>query len=215
MSGGVSAILLAAGESRRMGPHNKLTLSVNGIPLLQHSVRTLLQARLREVVVVTGHEQHSVRRMLADIPVLITSNDCYQEGQMTSVYCGMQALQQPCEGVMICLSDQPLLEPRDINVLIDHFFSKQAAVLVPTYRGQRGNPIILASQHRTDILNGERNLGCKRFIEKNPDLVTTLEFDNDHVVFDLDTPEDYAQLQTRLVDTQYMHNEARAVRRGT
>ena len=214
MSGVVSAILLAAGESRRMGQHNKLTLSVNGIPLLERTVRILLQARLREVVVVVGHEQHSVRRMLAGLPVSIVSNDRYQEGQMTSVYCGMQALQQPCDGVMVCLSDQPLLEPRDINLLVDSFLSKPTAVLVPTYQGQRGNPIILASQHRADILNGERNLGCKRFIEKNPDLVTTLEFDNDHVVFDLDTPEDYARLQTRLADTACPHNEVLAVRGG-
>jgi molybdenum cofactor cytidylyltransferase len=212
MKGGVSAILLAAGESRRMGHLNKLALLVDGVPLLQRTVLTLLQARLREVVVVVGHEQHSVRSMLADIQVRIVSNDRYQEGQMTSVHCGMQALQEPCDGVMVCLSDQPLLEPRDINLLVDSFLSKPAAVLVPTYRGQRGNPIILASQHRADILNGERNLGCKRFIEKNPDLVTTLEFDNDHVVFDLDTPEDYARLQLRLADTPPAHNDVLAVR---
>jgi len=212
MNGGVSAILLAAGESRRMGQLNKLALLVNGVPLLQRTVLTLLQARLREVVVVVGHEQHSVHSMLDGMPVRIVSNDRYQEGQMTSVYCGMQALQEPCEGVMVCLADQPLLEPQDINLLVDHFLSKPAAVLVPTYQGQRGNPIILASQHRADILNGERNLGCKRFIEKNPDLVTTLEFDNDHVIFDLDTPEDYAQLKLRLADTPHATNEVLAVR---
>lgn len=215
MKGGISAILLAAGESRRMGHLNKLALPVDGIPLLQRTVQTLLQARLREVVVVVGHEQHSVRRMLAGIPVRIVSNDRYMEGQMTSVYCGMQALQQPCDGVMVCLSDQPLLEIHDINRLVDHFLNKPAAVLVPTYRGQRGNPIILASQYRADILNGERNLGCKRFIEKNPDLVTTLECDNDHVVFDLDTPEDYARLQLRLGDSPQAHNEALVVRGGS
>lgn len=212
MNGCVSAILLAAGESRRMGQVNKLALSVDGVPLLRRTLLTLLQAQLREVVVVVGHEQHSVRRLLAGIPVRIVSNDRYREGQMTSVHCGMQALEEACDGVMVCLSDQALLEPGDIKLLVDHFLSKPAAVLVPTYRGQRGNPIILASQHRTDILNGDRNLGCRRFIEKNPELVTTLAFDNDHVVFDLDTPEDYARLQLRLAGTAQVHNSIPAVR---
>lgn len=212
MNGCVSAILLAAGESRRMGQVNKLALSVDGVPLVRRVLQTLLQAQLREVVVVVGHEQHSVRGLLAGIPVRIVSNDRYREGQMTSVHCGMQALEEACDGVMVCLSDQALLEPGDIKLLVDHFLSKPAAVLVPTYRGQRGNPIILASRHRADILDGDRNLGCRRFIEKNPELVTTLAFDNDHVVFDLDTPEDYARLQLRLTGTAQVHNSIPAVR---
>lgn len=196
---GVSAILLAAGESRRMGQVNKLALPIDGVPLLRRTVKALLQAQLREVIVVVGHEQHSVRKLLAGMPVRIVSNERYPEGQMSSVYCGMEALHEPCEGVMVCLSDQPLLESRDINTLVDTFQNiPSCSVLVPTYHGQRGNPIILASQHRSDILNGERNLGCKRFIEKNPDLVTTVEFENDHVVFDLDIPDDYARLQLRF-----------------
>jgi len=208
MKGDVSAIVLAAGESRRMGQFNKLSLPIAGVPLLQHMLQTLLQSKLREVVVVVGHEQDRVRGMLAGMPVRIVSNDCYREGQMTSVYCGMQDLQEPCDGVMVCLSDQPLLQAHDINLLVDYFLNRPAAILVPTYRGQRGNPIILAAQHRSDILKGERNLGCKRFIEKNPELVTTLEFANDHVVFDLDTPEDYAQLQLRLADTSQANDNA-------
>lgn len=210
---GVSAILLAAGESRRMGQLNKLALPVDGVPLLQRTVQTLLQARLCELVVVVGHEQQSARLLLAGMPVHIVSNERYREGQMTSVYRGMEALQEPCDGVMVCLSDQPLLGPTDINTLVDTFFYKPpCSVLVPTYRGQRGNPIILASQYRSDILKGERNLGCKRFIEKNPDLVTTVEFDNDHVVFDLDTPDDYAKLQLRLAQNAQQHNDVLAVR---
>lgn len=99
---------------------------------------------------------------------------------------------------MICLADQPLLTPADIDGLIDAFLRRaQGSILVPTYKGQRGNPIVLAAEHRTAILAGERDLGCKRLIERNPDLVETLEMDNDHFVFDLDSPEDYAEWQRR------------------
>ncbi len=196
---GVSAILLAAGESRRMGALNKLTLPVAGVPLLRHTANTLLNSYLNEIVVVVGYEQQTARTLLGDLPLRLFDNARYPEGQMTSVYRGMQALSAPCNGVMVCLSDQPLLTVEDINRLVQVFLHQcPTSVLVPTWQGRRGNPVILAREHRDAILCDARNLGCKRLIENNPDLVTPLEMDNDHVVFDLDTPADYQRLVQRL-----------------
>ena len=114
---------------------------------------------------------------------------------MTSVHCGMQALRAPCDGVMVCLSDQPLLETVDLDTMIRAFLNDcPRSVLVPTFEGRRGNPIVLAHSHREAILAGDRNLGCKRLIQKNPELVWPLPMDNDHCVFDLDTPADYERL---------------------
>jgi molybdenum cofactor cytidylyltransferase len=194
----VSAILLAAGESRRMSGINKLMLAVEGEPLLRHTVKTLLASRLGEMVVVLGHQAEEARILLHELEVRTVVNNHYREGQMSSVHCGLEALTRPCDGVMICLTDQPLLTAQDIDVLIDAFGRRSASILVPTYEGRRGNPIVLAYGHRAAILGGGRNLGCKRLIERNPELVTTVEMDTDHVVFDLDTPEDYASLQARL-----------------
>ncbi|MBT8429264.1 MAG: nucleotidyltransferase family protein [Gammaproteobacteria bacterium] len=195
---GYSAILLAAGESRRMGSVNKLTLPVAGQPLLRRTAETLLKAGLHELVVVVGHEQQTARGLLRGLPLRIVSNDNYTEGQMTSVHCGMAALQQVCDAVLVCLSDQPLLETEDLRQLTDAFALCPTSVLVPTYQGQRGNPIVMAYEHRQKILAGDRNLGCKRLIQKHPELVSAVEMDNDHTVFDLDTPEAYRQLQVRL-----------------
>lgn len=196
---GVSAILLAAGESRRMGTLNKLTLPIDGQPLLRHSVQTLLASRLQEVVVVLGHEADEAALLLDDLPVTLVRNESYAEGQMSSVHRGLKALAEACEGVMICLADQPLLTHEDIDVMIEAFSRRErGSILVPTHRGRRGNPIVLAYAHRDEILGAGRNLGCKRLIERNPELVTTLEMDTEHVVFDLDTPEDYAEWQRRF-----------------
>ncbi len=195
----VSAILLAAGESRRMGDVNKLTLPVRGVPLLRHMATTLLGSDLHEVVGVTGYEQQTADRLVQGLPVRLVSNPHFSEGQMTSVHRGLGALQAQCDGVMVCLSDQPLLEVADINRLIQVFLEQcPTGVLVPVFHGQRGNPIILAYEHREAILAGQRNLGCKRLIERNPELVSTLEMETDHVVFDLDTPSDYRRLEQRL-----------------
>jgi molybdenum cofactor cytidylyltransferase len=196
----ISAVLLAAGESRRMGDTNKLELSIAGVPLIRHMAQTLLASSLQEIIVVVGHQSDRMRQLLDGLAVTIVDNEVYQQGQMTSVYAGLQAL-QPCEGVMICLTDQPLLTSRDIDQLSTVFINRnRGSVLVPMYHGKRGNPIILAYQHRKAILAGDRKLGCKRLIEHNPELVTAIEMENDHTVVDMDTLDDYAALKTRLVN---------------
>lgn len=195
----VSAILLAAGESRRMGETNKLALLVHGQPLLKRTAQMLLNSRLHELVVVLGHNAEAAQTMLQGLAVRTVYNAAYLEGQMTSVHCGLAALNSPCDGVMICLADQPLLNSQDINALIDAYAQRDTgSILVPTYQGQRGNPIILSYAHRAEILGSGRNLGCKRLIERNPEWVMKVEMDSDHWVFDLDTPEDYTRLQQRL-----------------
>jgi molybdenum cofactor cytidylyltransferase len=186
-----------------MGELNKLELSVRGEPLLRRTVRTLLASRLMEVIVVLGHEAARARQLLDGLTVTAVENRRYHDGQMTSVWLGLDALSVACDGVMICLADQPLLTAADINLLIDAFGHRsRGSVLVPVFAGQRGNPIILAHEHRAAILDAEHNLGCRRLIERNPGLVTTIDMPNDHVVFDLDTPGDYAALQGLLPGRQ-------------
>ena len=186
----ISAILLAAGESLRMGDVNKLTLAVGGAPLLRHMVTRLLDSELHEIVVVTGHEQETARTLLQGLPVTLVSNARYREGQMTSVYRGMEALSEPCDGVMGCPVRSAVTGCRGSQPaatrLSGAVSDDGAGARLPSGRGEI--PSSLAYQHRDAILGGERNLGCRRLIEKNPELVTTLEMGNDHVVFDLDTP---------------------------
>ena len=196
---GVSAILLAAGDSRRMGSRNKMTLPVPGVPLLRRIASTLVNSEVGEIVAVLGHGEQIARALLADLPLRLVTNERYREGQMTSVHCGLEALSEPCKGIMVCLSDQPLLRVEDIDGLV-HAFEQQrpGSVLIPAWQGQRGNPVILAHEHRDAILAGGPGLGCRRYIDAHPQLVVWQEMDNDHVVFDLDTPEDYQRMLQRL-----------------
>ncbi len=196
---GVSVILLAAGESRRMGPLNKMTLPVAGVPLLRRTANTLVNSDVGEIVVVLGHEQKTALALLADLPLRLVTNERYREGQTTSVHCGLEALHEPCKGIMVCLSDQPLLRVEDIDCLVHAFEHRcPTSVLIPTWQGRRGNPVILPYEHRAAILAGGPGLGCRRFIDAHPQLVVWQEMDNDHVVFDLDTAADYQRLLRRL-----------------
>ena len=195
----ISAIVLAAGESRRMGGTDKLLLPIGGVALLRRTVDTLLSCPLQEIVVVLGHRHEQLQLLLDGLALRHVRNPNYREGQMTSVHAGLAALNAACDGVMVCLGDQALLTPRDLTRLMDAFAEiGERTILVPTYRGTRGNPVIFSYTHRDSILAGGRNLGCRKLIDNNPRLVATLEMDTDHVVVDLDTPEDYRAVLARL-----------------
>ncbi len=189
----ISAVLLAAGESRRMGADNKLLLEVDGEPMVRHTARQLLAAQPGELVVVVGHEAQRITAALYDLPLTAVRNADYRDGQMTSVHCGLSALKSPCLGVMICLADQPLLTGDDYRAVMETFRRRRStkSILVPTHDGRRGNPIVLAHEHCSGILERKANLGCKHLIERNPDLVMTVEFATDRFVRDIDTQSDY------------------------
>lgn len=195
----IVAVLLAAGESRRMGERNKLVLPLQGKPLLRRTVETILASDITKLIVVLGHEADKARNALSGLAVETVVNDDYRSGQMTSVHAGLSAIDETCDGVMICLTDQPLLTPQDLNDLIDGFANRtRGSILVPTWQDQRGNPILLASEHLEAIVTGETNLGCRRLLEKHPEQISTLAMSNDHVVVDMDTPEAYEQVCSRL-----------------
>ena len=188
----ISVIVLAAGESRRMGEINKLHMPIEGVPLLRRSLQTLLAAGLGEVLVVLGHESADTQALLEGLEVGTVYNSDYESGQMTSVHCGLGSLSQTCEGVMVALGDQPALTVSDIDYLVDAFFTRDGGeVVIPEYQGKRGNPIIISSRCQQEIITGKYNFGCRRFIENNPELVRTVEMLGPSVVIDLDTPMDY------------------------
>lgn len=188
----IAAIVLAAGSSQRMGVQNKLHLPIDGVPLLRRSLKILLASNIDEVVVVLGHDHDSTRALIDDLPLQLVYNQTHNSGQMTSVHCGLTSLKDPYDGVIIALGDQPALSVTDINYLIDAYHNRSSGeVVVPTFNGERGNPIIISENSRADILAGTRNLGCRKFIENNPELVYRVAMPNPGVVIDLDTPQEY------------------------
>lgn len=195
----VGAVLLAAGQAKRMNGINKLAVEMQGVPLLRRALIALSGAGVDEVAVVLGHRAEALEPMVRDFPVTIVHNDRYEEGQMTSVHAGLGVLSGPFDAVLISLADQPLVNAQDIQALIGAFKKRERGVaVVPRVQGRRGNPIILDWAARAEILASDANLGCRHFIDNHPDLVTTFDTDNDHYIVDLDTPEDVRALEARL-----------------
>jgi molybdenum cofactor cytidylyltransferase len=206
----ISAIIPAAGLSSRMGERNKLLLDFRGKTFIEHAVDTLLESRVGEVIVVTGYESENVKAALGPRTggVTVVHNPRYDEGMSTSIHAGVAAASPEAEAIMIFLADQPLIESADINRLIAAFYlarEQNKSIVVPFYQGQRGNPVILDSRFKADILDVVGDVGCRRIVKRNPDKVFVLEMDNDHVIRDIDSPEDYDRLLARTLEgTRYV-----------
>jgi molybdenum cofactor cytidylyltransferase len=193
----IAAIVPAAGMSTRMG-RNKLLLAFRDKPLIARAVDTLLESEVDQVVVVLGHEADKVKAKLQGRQVTIVENPSYGQGMSTSIRVGLGAVSSDARAIMIYLADQPLLEPEDVNRLIRAFAEAREhnkSIVVPFYRGQRGNPVILDASYKKDILEVVGEVGCKRVIKRNPDKVLVVEMETDHVVRDVDRMEDYEGLQ--------------------
>jgi molybdenum cofactor cytidylyltransferase len=205
----IGAVLLAAGEGTRMGGVAKSLIRLQGVPLINRHLIALSGAGIDEVVVVTGHARDAVEAQVQSFPVTLAYNPNYQLGQQSSVRVGLAALQGEFDAVFIVLADQPLIGAADLTELIAAFKKRPSGnVLVPVVNEQRGNPIVLDSVARADILGSDTNLGCRHLIERQPELVHVHQTSNTRFVVDLDTLADVEQLAKRTGWTLELPAEA-------
>jgi molybdenum cofactor cytidylyltransferase len=191
-----SAIVPAAGMSTRLG-RNKLLLPFKGQPLIAHAVDTLMASKVDEIIVVLGHEAEQVRAAIGNKGVRFVENPDYRLGLSTSVRAGFAAVPVQTTGIMIYLADQPLLKVGEVDFLIGALAEAGKAnksIVVPLFRGQRGNPVIVKATYKASLLAITGEAGCRRLIKQNPDQVLTVEMETDHVVRDIDTIEAYDRL---------------------
>jgi molybdenum cofactor cytidylyltransferase len=191
----VAAVVLAAGQSRRMGALNKLVLEVDGKPMVRRAVETALAAGASPVVVVLGHEAERVREALAGTDVIFAENPDYAGGLSTSLKTGVAALPDDVDGALVCLGDMPLVAPGDIARLLAAFNPAEGrAIIVPTRRGKRGNPVLWARRFFAEMREVAGDTGAKHLIGAYPELVAEVEMPGEAVLVDIDTPQALADL---------------------
>ncbi len=187
------AVVLAAGESRRMGRPKQL-LELCGRPMLEH-VLLMLSGLFERVVVVLGHAHEEVLNAV-EVPgnALIVFNPRYGEGISTSVRAGLSAVE--ADAYLIYLGDMPCVRPTTIAALVEAYRRGGRPAAVPTYRGTRGNPIVVsrALKPLAEALVGDRGLSGVL------DAVDPLyvEVDDGGILIDVDTPRDVEALRCAL-----------------
>ena len=190
----ISAVILAAGESRRMGAQNKLLLQIGSEVLIRKFVESVCASAADAVLVVLGHEAEKIKAVLQDQTVRFVNNTCFEEGMTTSIQSGVKAASTESTGLMICLADLPFAETSDFNRLIQAFTdfrrTESSLIIVPVFQGQRGNPVLFSAEFRDKILT-HKGEGCREIVRQYPQSVREVSMENDNLLRDIDTPEDY------------------------
>ncbi|MBV9016249.1 MAG: molybdopterin-binding/glycosyltransferase family 2 protein [Alphaproteobacteria bacterium] len=197
----IAALLLAAGQSSRMGS-NKLLAEIDGRPMIARTAQRLLSSHARPIVAVLGNEADRVDAALGKLPVERVRNPAFGEGLSSSLKAGIGALPDDIDGVIVCLGDMPLVAGRDLDRLVAAFNPLEGrAIIVPTRRGKRGNPVLWAKRFIPEMAELAGDVGAKHLIGEHAELVCEVEMDTDGVLVDIDTPDALAAFRDKVKPT--------------
>lgn len=186
----IGAIVLAAGESTRMGTQ-KLLLPYAGSTVIGHIVDRLIESDAGEIVVVTGHEPGRIRTALADRNAALVQNDRYREGMLSSVRTGFAEASDSWDGALVVLGDQPSIQTATVNRLVEESRECPVGLIVPVYEDRRGHPILIPMKYRSEILEQYDTVGLRGLIRAHPEVIVEVALNTGSVLEDMDYPEDY------------------------
>lgn len=171
-----SGVLLAAGNSSRMGDHNKLLALIDGKSVLRHVAENALASELTELIVVTGAMASRIEDALSGLPVQFCHNASFNEGISSSVKTGIEAVLPNANAALVLLGDMPFVTTEDINLLISsHNTENEQLIGISTSNGKRGNPVLWDRAFFEDLLALRGDIGGKPVIQQNPSVVYTSE----------------------------------------
>ncbi len=196
----IAAVVLAAGRSRRMAPHNKLLIADRtGKPMIARVVDNVLSSNARPVLVVTGHQAEQIQHTLGGRPVRYVHAADYAEGLSASLKAGIAAVPEECSAALVCLGDMPLVTGRMINRLLSAYDPDEGRLVVlPTFRGKQGNPMLWDRRFFPEILQISGDSGARFLLGKHLESVAEVEMADDAVLRDFDTTDSLNSLPQRL-----------------
>jgi molybdenum cofactor cytidylyltransferase len=185
----IDGILLAAGESRRMG-FPKPLLRIGNDTFLTRALHSMLEVA-RAVVVVTGAYEQPVRDgVSASRRLRIVHNPDFQRGQLSSLKCAIGATSPDVDGVMVHLADHPLVQGATFRALAEKYEVTRAPILIACHHGRRGHPVLFAKGVFSELLAAPEGEGARFVVNADPARVVYVEVEDPGVTLDLDTPED-------------------------
>ncbi|MEN6324860.1 MAG: nucleotidyltransferase family protein [Syntrophomonas sp.] len=189
----ISAIILAAGTSARMG-RPKLLLPFRGVSLIRSVTLNVLASAVDEVLVVSGYRAAAVNSEIEDLPVRIVYNPNYLQGQGTTLAAGARQVNPASECFLVFMGDQPLIDAAIINRLIKEYRQSNCFALRPEYRGQPGHPVLFHGSLLEPLKTLGEDEGARKILARLGNRVVNLPVSNQEVIIDVDTPEAYLNL---------------------
>ena len=189
----ISAILLAAGQSKRMNGENKLSKEIQGIPLIKHSVKNILASSIDELIVILGYQKEIIEKIIdKNEKIKFVFNGNFESGMASSIKIGLNNLSEKTEAFFICLGDMPMVNSDIYNQLIKS--RSQKDILVPTYKNQQGNPVLFNKLMKEKIMTITGDMGAKKILELNKDKILNLEINDQSIAKNFNTQDDFSSL---------------------
>lgn len=186
----VSAILLAAGKSERMG-ENKLLQPFGGRTVIQRTLDSLLASRAGEVIVVLGNKAQEINASIGNRRALSVLNPNFAKGMSTSLVTGLGMVNQQARFIIVALGDQPLITTKVYNQLIETALNSDKGIILPVCKGERGNPIIISTKYRAELLAQTGDIGGRELLKAHPGDVLEVPVECEGVVININTKEEY------------------------
>ncbi len=177
-----------------MGGENKLTKKIQGIPLIKHSVKNILASSINELIIVLGYQKEIIEKLIdKHEKVKFIFNKDFESGMASSIKVGINHLSDNSESFFICLADMPMVSSNIYDFLIKS--KNQKDILVPTYKGQQGNPILFNKSMKEKIMSIDGDVGAKKILELNKDKILNLEINDQGVAKGFNTQIDFDSLK--------------------
>lgn len=187
----IAAIVLAAGQSKRMG-QPKMLLPWGQTTVLGQVIETLRRAPVQDIVVVTGGEREKIELLLEPYGVRTIYNEAFAQGEMlSSLQCGLRAQLPQTQAALICLGDQPQMETGTVRLLCQAYRTRPSGLIVPSYQRRRGHPWLVARLFWEELLHMRAPESPRDFLKRHADDIRYLELDTPSILQDLDTLDDY------------------------
>ena len=212
---GVAAVILAAGQSRRMGRPKQL-VRVAGKTLLEHTIANVGATGVHEIALVLGAGADEIRNQLMLKGVKVVVNPEFQQGMGTSIGAGLRALSPTATAALIVLADQPFVQPSTLDQLIACYAKEKPQIVIPVFKGFRGNPVLLDRSVFPEVMGLTGDVGCRAIFGEHTQGIHKLAVDDVGVLLDADTTEDVEELEnymtgrSRILPDMELREEFRA-----
>ncbi|TAL39301.1 MAG: nucleotidyltransferase family protein [Spirochaetes bacterium] len=190
----VAAIVLAAGYSSRMGGAFKPLLKLGDYTVVERAVMAHLDAGIRDVRVVTGYRADEVAAAVKHLDIGVVVNRNFEKGMFSSIQAGVATLASTVQAFFIMPVDIPFIEPATIRTILDAHEKHGCGITVPIYRERKGHPPLIAGRYAAEIMKSSAPDGLRGILNSHETEARNVEVDDEAILLDIDTPEDYRRL---------------------
>jgi len=188
--GAIGAIILAAGESKRMG-FPKMLLPFHGTTMIENVIANVSASSVESTLIILGTEKDRLIEVIKKTTATYCYNDNYKEGMLSSVKCGFQNLSLDIKDVLVFQGDQPYITSDVINRVIEAYKSSGKGIVIPVYNGKRGHPLLIDRKYRNDIEKLDASDGLRSLAYMFSEDVLEVETECPGILRDFDTYEEY------------------------